>query len=92
VAITQCNTDIGISGLVGCVCTIGGCVITDGCASGKGSCVGAMEVCDGSIGKLTCCNVVSLWGWTYIPAGVVVVLVVASWCSCQIVRRGSLYQ
>ena len=29
-------------------------------------CTGTMEVCDGAIGKLTCCNVVSLWGWTYI--------------------------
>jgi hypothetical protein len=23
-------------------------------------------VCDSGVGKLTCCNVISLWGWTYI--------------------------
>jgi hypothetical protein len=51
--------------LVGYVCTVGGCVIAGGCAGGEGGCVGAMEVCDGGVGKLTCCNVISLWGWTY---------------------------
>ena len=59
--------------LVGCLCTVGGCVIASGCASGEGGCVGnvcgcagTMEVCDSAIGKLTCCDVVSLWGQAYV--------------------------
>ena len=51
--------------LVGCLC-IGGCAHGEGgCVSDVCGCASAMEVCDGAIGKLTCHNVVSLWGWTY---------------------------
>ena len=47
-------------------CTVGGCASNEGgCVSNVCGCASAMEACDGTIGKLTCHNVVSLWGQTY---------------------------
>ena len=36
-----------------------------GCVSDVCGCASTVEVCDGAKGKLTCHNVISLWGWTY---------------------------
>ena len=42
-SVIQCNMDIGVSGAVKCLCSIGGgCAITSGCVSTIGGCVGTM--------------------------------------------------
>ena len=71
-AIVHCNTDIVYLVLVNWLCTVGGCAVAGGCAGGEGGCfgdvcfcVGAVSMCDGGVGKLTCRDVVSLWGRTY---------------------------
>ena len=50
------NAGIGMSGVVSCLCTICGCTIAGGCASGKGDCVSTTGMCWQHRVAITHCN------------------------------------
>ena len=61
--VVHSNADIGMSGVVSCLCAVHGCTITGGYAGGKGDCVsnvcgcaGAMAVCWQCRVAITHCN------------------------------------